>query len=47
MYVTDLTSKNGTYLDNQRLSPNQPMSVLNNSVIQLGNEACRFRITIE
>lgn len=47
MYITDLTSKNGTYLDNQRLSPNQPMSALNNSVIQLGNEACRFRVVVD
>jgi len=47
MYITDLTSKNGTYLDNQRLSPNQPMSVLNNSMIQLGNQDCRFRVSID
>lgn len=47
LYITDLTSKNGTYLDGQRLAPNQPMSALNASVIQLGNEECRFQVIIE
>lgn len=47
MYITDLSSKNGTYLDNQRLSANQPMSVLNNSVIQLGNQDCRIQVAVE
>lgn len=47
LYVTDLTSKNGTYLDGQRLAPNQPMSALNASVIQLGNEECRFQVVID
>lgn len=47
LYITDLTSKNGTYMDGQRLAPNQPMSALNASVIQLGNEECRFQVIIE
>lgn len=47
LYITDLTSKNGTYLDGQRLAPNQPMSALNSSVIQLGNEECRFQVIID
>ena len=47
MYLPDLSSKNGTYLDNQRLSANQPMSVLNKSMVQLGNQDCRFQVTIE
>lgn len=47
LYITDLTSKNGTYLDGQRLAPNQPMSALNASVIQLGNDECRFQVSVE
>lgn len=47
LFVTDMTSKNGTYVDGQRLAPNQPMSALNGSVIQLGNEECRFQITVD
>lgn len=46
LYITDLTSKNGTYMDGQRLAPNQPMSALNGSVIQLGNDECRFQVLI-
>ena len=42
--VTDLNSTNGTYLDNQRLTPNQGMPVLNGSTICLGNKNCALRI---
>lgn len=45
--VTDLNSTNGTYLDNQRLVPNQEMPALNGSVIYLGNKNCAFRIHIQ
>ena len=44
--VTDLNSTNGTYLDNQRLSPNQPMHALDGSTIYLGNKNCAFRVQI-
>jgi pSer/pThr/pTyr-binding forkhead associated (FHA) protein len=44
--VTDLNSTNGTYLDNQRLSPNQPMHSLDGSTIYLGNKNCAFRVQI-
>lgn len=47
VYVTDMTSRNGTYLDGQRLTPNQPMPALNGSVIQLANEDCLFRVHIQ
>ena len=47
LFVTDLTSKNGTYLDDQRLSPNQPMPALNGSLIRLGNEECIFKVMID
>lgn len=47
LYITDLSSRNGTYLDGQRLSANQPIHALNASVIQLGNEDCRFQVIIE
>jgi RsiW-degrading membrane proteinase PrsW (M82 family) len=47
LFVTDLTSKNGTYLDDQRLSPNQPMPALNGSLIRLGNEECIFKVLID
>lgn len=44
--VTDLNSTNGTYLDNQRLSPNQPMHALDGSTIYLGNKNCAFRVQV-
>ncbi len=47
VYVTDMTSRNGTYLDNQRLTPNQPMPALNGSVIKLANDDCVFRVHIQ
>ena len=47
LYITDLSSRNGTYLDGQRLSANQPIHALNASIIQLGNEECRFQVIIE
>lgn len=47
LFVTDLTSKNGTYLDDQRLAPNQPMPALNGSTIRLGNEECVFQVLID
>lgn len=47
LYITDLSSRNGTYLDGQRLSANQPIHALNASVLQLGNEDCRFQVIIE
>ena len=42
--ITDLNSTNGTYLDNQRLAPSQPMPALDNSTIYLGNKNVAFRI---
>lgn len=47
LFVTDLTSKNGTYLDDQRLAPNQPMPALNGSTIRLGNDECVFQVLID
>lgn len=44
--ITDLNSTNGTYLDNQRLSPNSPMHALDGSTIYLGNKNCAFRVQI-
>lgn len=44
VFVTDLNSTNGTYLDNQRLTPNQGMPVLNGSTIFLGNKNCALQI---
>lgn len=42
--VTDLNSTNGTYMNEQRLLPGQPMPVMDGSVIYLGNKTCAFRI---
>ncbi len=42
--VTDLNSTNGTFLDGQRLSPNQAMPAQSNSTIFLGNKNCAFRV---
>lgn len=44
--VTDLNSTNGTYLNEQRLMPMQPMPVQDGAVIYLGNKTCGFRIRI-
>ncbi len=38
-FLTDLGSSNGTYLDNQRLIPNQPMRISNGAIIKLGTKA--------
>lgn len=42
--VTDLGSTNGTYINGQRLSPNQPVPVFGGTVIYLGNQSCGFAI---
>ncbi len=47
VYVTDMNSRNGSYLDNQRLTPNQPMPALNGSVIKLANDDCLFKVQIQ
>lgn len=44
--VTDLGSTNGTYLDNQRLTPQQPMTAMDGAVICLGSKNCSFRLQI-
>lgn len=44
--VTDLNSTNGTYMNEQRLVPMQPMPVNDGTVIYLGNKNCGFRIRI-
>ena len=44
--VTDLNSTNGTYLNNQRLMPQQPMPAMDGSILYLGNKTCGFRIRI-
>lgn len=45
--VTDLNSTNGTYLDGQKLVPNQVVPVWNGSTIWLGSRDCAFRIFIQ
>lgn len=42
--VTDLGSTNGTYINGQRLSPNQQVPVFGGTVIYLGNQSCGFAI---
>ena len=44
--VTDLGSRNGTFLGSQRLSPQVPMPVNNGDVIYLANKTCAFQIRI-
>lgn len=44
--VTDLNSTNGTYMNEQRLMPMQPMPVNDGAIIYLGNKNCGFRIRI-
>lgn len=47
VFVTDMTSRNGTYLDNQRLTPNQAMPALNGSVIKLADDECVFQVVVQ
>ena len=42
--VTDLGSTNGTYINGQRLTPNQQVPVFGGTVIYLGNQSCGFTI---
>ena len=42
--VTDLGSTNGTYINGQRLTPNQQVPVFGGTVIYLGNQSCGFAI---
>ena len=42
--VTDLGSTNGTYINSQRLTPNQQVPVFGGTVIYLGNQSCGFVI---
>ena len=44
VYVTDLASTNGTFLDGQPLSVNQPVPVEEGTVIRLGGAECEFRL---
>lgn len=44
--VTDLNSTNGTYMNDQRLMPQQPMPVMDGAMIYLGNKTCAFRVRI-
>lgn len=44
--VTDLNSTNGTYMNDQRLLPQQPMPIMDGAVIYLGNKTCAFRVRI-
>ena len=38
-FLTDLGSSNGTYLDSQRLIPNQPIRISSGAIIKLGTNA--------
>jgi hypothetical protein len=40
--LIDIGSSNGTYLDQQRIAPHQPMLLQPNSLIRIGNEEWRF-----
>ena len=44
--ITDQNSTNGTYVNGQRLAPNQPTSLASGSVISLGNNKILLNITV-
>lgn len=44
--ITDLNSTNGTYMNNQRLMPQQPMPVMDGTMLYLGSKNCAFRVRI-
>lgn len=47
LWVTDLGSTNGTFLNGQRLAPNQPASLREGDTLTLGTDECLFRIAFE
>lgn len=44
MTVTDLNSTNGTFVNGKRLTPNQPVPVMNGSTIFLADSGCAFQV---
>ena len=46
MYITDLNSRNGTFLNERKLDPGQPVPVPDDAVIKLATADCTFRVEI-
>ena len=47
LWVTDLGSTNGTFVNGTRLAPNQPAPLREGDTLMLGTEDCLFRIAFE
>lgn len=46
LYISDLGSTNGTYVEGRRLNPQQSVLLTDGSVICLGSRDCAFRLTL-
>lgn len=46
LYISDLGSTNGTYVEGRRLNPQQSVPLTDGSVICLGSRDCAFRLTL-
>lgn len=45
LFIADLNSTNGTYVNGQRLQPNQPMPVTTNISIMVGDQLIQFNLS--
>lgn len=46
LYISDLGSTNGTYVEGRRLNSQQSVLLTDGSVICLGSRDCAFRLTL-
>ena len=47
IYLTDLSSTNGTYAGSHRLMPNVPTAIPSGTVVYLANQYCSFKVFLQ